>query len=48
METIKYINAHEELLHYFGERAMRVRVSAMNQTSYKARLVFVFRKEILN
>ena len=48
MKELTFISVHEELLNYYGERAMRIQVSAANQKNYKARLVFVFRKEILN
>lgn len=32
MNELTYINAHQELIHYYGERAMRVRVNVGHQT----------------
>ena len=55
METITFINAHNEILHGLGERAMRIEVKVPMPklfgglgSVYNARLVFVFKKEILN
>lgn len=55
MNELTYINAHHELLDYYGERAMRIQVKTPMPkepgrmgTVYNASLVFIFRPHIKN